>query len=204
MLLLALAGAGVVAAVQHMQKRQATAAVEQRDRLLEALRLGEDSYTWNDWEKARGHFQQALRVAEERAAVEPTSRQAQEAAIEALRVPDRDVQAMVDDYDLRRRLIVSGLNRLGLPCHLPAGAFYAFPSVAPTGLSAMEFAERLLHEARVAVVPGDAFGAGGAGHVRCAYATSIPQLEEALNRIERFLATLPGFPVAPVVTRSHA
>jgi aminotransferase len=113
---------------------------------------------------------------------------------------------MVDDYDLRRRLIVSGLNRIGLPCHLPAGAFYAFPSVAPTGLPAMEFAERLLHEARVAVVPGDAFGAGGAGHVRCAYATSLPQLEEALARIERFVATLPGFPVtaAPAVARSHA
>ncbi len=124
------------------------------------------------------------------------SRQAQEAAIEALRVPDRDVRVMVDDYDLRRRLIVSGLNRIGLPCHLPAGAFYAFPSVAPTGLSATEFAERLLQEARVAVVPGDAFGAGGAGHVRCAYATSIPQLEKALDRIEQFVATLPGFPVA--------
>ena len=128
------------------------------------------------------------------------SRQAQEAAIEALRVPDRDVQAMVDDYDLRRRLIVSGLNRIGLPCHLPAGAFYAFPSVAPTGLSATEFAERLLHEGRVAVVPGDAFGAGGAGHVRCAYATSLPQLEEALSRIERFVATLPGIMPAPAAT----
>lgn len=118
------------------------------------------------------------------------ARQAQEAAIEALRVPDRDVRAMVDDYDARRRLFVAGLNRLGLPCHLPAGAFYAFPSVAPTGLAAQEFAERLLHEARVAVVPGDAFGPGGAGHVRCAYATSMPQLEEALARMERFLSGL--------------
>jgi aminotransferase len=129
------------------------------------------------------------------------SRQAQEAAIEALRLPDREVRAMVEDYDLRRRLFVSGLNRLGLPCHLPAGAFYAFPSVAPTGLSATEFAERLLQEARVAVVPGDAFGAGGAGHVRCAYATSLPQLEAALNRIESFLSSLPGFtPAAPATT----
>ncbi len=126
-----------------------------------------------------------------------TGRSAQEAAIEALRVPDRDVQAMVDDYDARRRLIVAGFNRLGLPCHLPAGAFYAFPSIAPTGLSSQEFAERLLHEARVAVVPGDAFGAGGAGHVRCAYATSIEQLEEALRRIERFLATLPNRTLIP-------
>jgi aminotransferase len=125
-------------------------------------------------------------------------RSAQEAAIEALRVPEREVQAMVDDYDARRRLIVGGLNRIGLPCHLPAGAFYAFPSIAPTGLSAQEFAERLLHEARVAVVPGDAFGAGGAGHVRCAYATALPQIEEALARIERFVAGLPGFVPAAV------
>jgi len=131
-------------------------------------------------------------------------RSAQEAAIEALRVPDRDVQAMVDDYDGRRRLIVAGFNRLGLPCHLPAGAFYAFPSIIPTGLSSQEFAERLLHEARVAVVPGDAFGAGGAGHVRCAYATSIDQLDEALRRIERFLGTLPNraLPPHPVTARS--
>ena len=120
-------------------------------------------------------------------------RSAQEAAIEALRVPDREVEAMVDDYDARRRLIVAGLNRIGLPCHLPQGAFYAFPSVAPTELSSEEFAERLLHEARVAVVPGDAFGAGGAGHVRCAYATSIEQIEEALARIGRFVGGLPGF-----------
>jgi len=96
------------------------------------------------------------------------SRQAQEAAIEALRVPDRDVQATVDDYALRRQAIVSVLNRLGLACHMPAGAFYAFPSVAAAGLSAQEFASSLLHEARVAVVPGDAFGPGGAGYVRCA------------------------------------
>ena len=120
------------------------------------------------------------------------SRQAQEAAIEALRVPDRDVKAMVDDYDARRRLFVSGLNRLGLTCHLPAGAFYAFPSVATTGLSSQAFAERLLTEGRVAVVPGDAFGAGGDGHVRCAYATALPQLEAALERMARFLDALPA------------
>ncbi len=120
-------------------------------------------------------------------------RSAQEAAIEALRVPDRDVRALVDDYDMRRRVIVAGFNRLGLPCHLPAGAFYAFPSIAPSGLGAQEFAERLLHEARVAVVPGDAFGASGAEHVRCAYACSVEQIEEALDRVERFLARLPDF-----------
>jgi aminotransferase len=121
------------------------------------------------------------------------SRQAQEAAIEALRVPDRDVQAMVDDYDGRRRTIVSGLNRIGLSCHLPNGAFYAFPSIAATGLTSQEFAERLLAEARVAVVPGDAFGPAGEGHIRCAYATSLPRIEEALVRMEGFLQSLPAF-----------
>src|SRR3712207_1556451 len=75
-------------------------------------------------------------------------------------------------------------------CSSDLGAFYAFPSVASTGLSAHDFATRLLHEARVAVVPGDAFGPGGAGHVRCAYATSLDQIEEALGRIDRFLSDL--------------
>ena len=117
------------------------------------------------------------------------SRQAQEAAIEALRVPDRDVQATVDDYAMRRHAIVAGLNRLGLSCHMPAGAFYAFPSIEATGLSSFEFANRLLHEGRVALVPGDAFGPGGAGHVRCAYATGLAQIEEAVERIDRFLHT---------------
>ncbi len=118
------------------------------------------------------------------------SRQAQEAAIEALRVPDRDVQATIDDYAMRRHAIVSGLNRVGLTCHLPAGAFYAFPSVEATGLSSFDFANRLLHEGRVAVVPGDAFGPGGAGHVRCAYATGLAQIEQAIERIDRFLHSL--------------
>ena len=117
------------------------------------------------------------------------SRQAQEAAIEALRVPDRDVQATVDDYAMRRHAIVTGLNRLGLTCHMPAGAFYAFPSIAATGVSSFDFANGLLHEGRVAVVPGDAFGPGGAGHVRCAYATGLAQIEEAIERIDRFLQT---------------
>jgi len=118
------------------------------------------------------------------------SRQAQEAALEALRVPDREIEAMVGDYRLRRRLMVDGLNRIGLPCHLPAGAFYVFPDIRPTGLSSGEFAERLLTEGRVAVVPGDAFGESGAGHVRCAYATAPAQLEQALDRIERFVSSL--------------
>jgi len=121
------------------------------------------------------------------------SRIAQEAAIEALRNGEADVATMVEDYDARRRVIVAGFNRLGLPCHLPDGAFYAFPSIESTGLSAEEFAERLLREARVAVIPGDAFGAGGAGHVRASYAYAVAEIEEALARIERFLGTLPTF-----------
>ena len=107
----------------------------------------------------------------------------------ALRVPYRDVLATDDDYAMRRHAIVSGLNRLGLACHMPAGAFYAFPSVEATGLSSFDFANRLLHEGRVAVVPGDAFGPGGAGHVRCAYATGLTQIEQAIERIDRFLQT---------------
>ncbi len=116
---------------------------------------------------------------------------AQMAAIEALKNGERDVQEMVADYDRRRRLLVKGLNDLGLDCPLPGGAFYAFPSVEQrTGLSAEDFAERLLHEQRVLVVPGPAFGAGGAGHVRCCYATATDKLNEALARIGRFLEAL--------------
>jgi aminotransferase len=101
---------------------------------------------------------------------------------------------MVEAYDLRRRLIVQGFNEIGLPCHLPQGAFYAFPSVAPTGLSSEEFAERLLREARVAVVPGEAFGAAGAGHLRCSYAYALDQIEEALERIGSFVSRL-SYPI---------
>ncbi len=115
---------------------------------------------------------------------------AQIAAIEALKHGERDVQEMVADYDRRRRLLVKGLNDLGLDCPLPGGAFYAFPSIERTGLSAEEFAERLLHEQRVLVVPGPAFGAGGVGHVRCCYATATDKLNEALVRIGRFLETV--------------
>jgi aminotransferase len=121
------------------------------------------------------------------------SRTAQEAGIEALRHADADVEVMVDDYDARRRLVVAGLNRIGLPCHLPEGAFYVFPSIRTTGLSASDFTEQLLMRGRVAVVPGEAFGESGAGHVRISYAYAVPQIEEALDRIARFVATLPDF-----------
>lgn len=112
---------------------------------------------------------------------------AQKAAIEALRSGEASVQEMVGQYNQRRRLIVAGLNNAGLPCHMPQGAFYAFPSIALTGLSAEEFAEKLLFEEHVAVVPGSAFGAGGAGHIRCSYATSLEKIEAALARIARFV-----------------
>ncbi|MGB7787712.1 aminotransferase class I/II-fold pyridoxal phosphate-dependent enzyme [Methanoregula sp.] len=111
-------------------------------------------------------------------------------AVEALRSAEEEKNSMVNEYRLRRNMFVAGLNRIGLPCHVPEGAFYAFPSVEKTGLSDVEFAERLLKEQRVAVVPGSVFGSGGEGHLRCAYAVSRKELNEALLRMEAFLNTL--------------
>ncbi len=111
-------------------------------------------------------------------------------ALEAIRSAEEDKNNMVQEYRLRRNMFIAGLNRIGLPTHVPEGAFYAFPSIKSTGLSDTEFAERLLKEQRVAVVPGSVFGAGGDYHVRCAYAVSRKQLTEALSRIETFLADL--------------
>lgn len=115
---------------------------------------------------------------------------AQKAALEALKSGEKETRAMVADYDRRRRLFVGGLNRIGLPCRMPGGAFYAFPSIKHTGLSDEEFAERLLMEQKVLVVPGSVFGPGGAGHIRCCYATATPKLEMALQRMETFLKTV--------------
>jgi len=112
---------------------------------------------------------------------------AQEAALEALRHGDVDVQAMHSDYARRRRMFVDGLNRIGLPTCEPRGAFYAFPCISSTGMSDEEFAEKLLFEEKVAVVPGSSFGNGGNGYVRCAYCTAYDKLEEALVHMERFL-----------------
>jgi aminotransferase len=112
---------------------------------------------------------------------------AQDAALEAILNGKPYVDEMVREYNRRRELIVGGLNRLGLPTVEPHGAFYAFPNVAATGLSEEEFAQKLLDEERVAVVPGTAFGPGGEGFVRCSYATSYEKLEEALRRMERFM-----------------
>jgi len=106
---------------------------------------------------------------------------------QALRNGEQQSLAMTREYDRRRRVIVKGLNEIGLPTFEPKGAFYAFPSIATTGLSDDEFAERLLREERVAVVPGTAFGEGGRGHVRCSYATSLNNIQEALRRMRRFV-----------------
>ena len=108
-------------------------------------------------------------------------------ALEALRSAEDEKTSMVNEYRLRRNMFVSGLNRIGLSCHVPEGAFYAFPSVKGTGLSDVEFAERLLREQRVAVVPGSVFGCGGDYHLRCAYAVSRKELTEALGRMETFI-----------------
>jgi aminotransferase len=112
---------------------------------------------------------------------------AQDAALVALTKGDADVERMVAEYDRRRRLLVDGLNRLGLTTFEPRGAFYAFPRISSTGLDSETFAQRLLEEERVAVVPGSAFGPSGEGHVRACYATAYEQLEEALVRIGRFV-----------------
>jgi aminotransferase len=111
---------------------------------------------------------------------------AQIAALEAIESGEPHVKAMVEEYDRRRRLIVGGLNDLGLPTFEPKGAFYAYPSIAATGLSDEGFAEALLTEERVAVIPGNAFG-GDSSFVRCSYATAYEKLEQALERIQRFM-----------------
>jgi len=111
---------------------------------------------------------------------------AQDAALEALLNGLPAVEEMRNEYNRRRQLIVSGLNRLGLTTVEPHGAFYAFPNISVTGLDEETFAGKLLEEERVAVVPGTAFGPGGEGFVRCSYATAYEKIEEALRRIERF------------------
>ncbi|MCE2489451.1 MAG: aminotransferase class I/II-fold pyridoxal phosphate-dependent enzyme [Anaerolineae bacterium] len=114
----------------------------------------------------------------------------QVAGLQALQQGTSDVETMRCEYDRRRRLIVDGFNALGLPCFEPRGAFYAFPDVRSSGLDDNSFSERLLFEERVAVVPGSAFGTSGAGFVRASYATNHAQLEEALQRIRRFMQRL--------------
>jgi aminotransferase len=114
----------------------------------------------------------------------------QYAALAAVKVGAEYAEEMRQKYDRRRQLIVSGLNEIGLETFLPQGAFYAFPRVAGTGLDDEAFASRLLKEEKVAVVPGSAFGAGGAGFVRCSYATHYDQIEQALERMGQFVNRL--------------
>ena len=115
---------------------------------------------------------------------------AQYAAIEAMRNGDSDIQYMRSQYDMRRRLIVDGFNKMGLTCFEPEGAFYVFPCIRSTGLSSEDFCEQLIYKEHVAVVPGPAFGAGGEGFVRVSYSYSIRHITEALHRIEHFLEEL--------------
>ena len=111
----------------------------------------------------------------------------QMATIDALRNGEGEVEKMVQEYNRRRRFMVKRLNKIGLPCFEPRGAFFAFPSIRATGMNSEEFAQKLLLEEKVAVVPGTAFGPSGEGFVRCCYATSLPSIEEALRRIDRFV-----------------
>ena len=115
---------------------------------------------------------------------------AQYGALEALRNGRPDVDEMVKSYRRRRNYIVQSLNEIGLTCHAPGGAFYAFPSIESTGLTSQEFAEQLLLKEGVAVVPGDVFGESGEGHIRCSYASSLEQLQEAVKRMKYFIDSL--------------
>lgn len=115
---------------------------------------------------------------------------AQMAAIEALKNGHNDMTEMVRQYDRRRRYIVGALRKMGLECFEPKGAFYVFPSIQSTGLSSEAFAERLLFEEKVALVPGNAFGDCGEGFVRCSYATSLQNIQQAMERMARFLARI--------------
>jgi aminotransferase len=112
----------------------------------------------------------------------------QKAAIEALARPDSDIGEMVNEYRRRRNFIATSFADMGIECHRPLGAFYAFPSVAKFGLKSKDFALKLLNEEKVAAVPGTAFGECGEGFIRCAYATNMENLKEAMNRLKRFIA----------------
>ena len=116
----------------------------------------------------------------------------QMAAIEAIRSADASVEDMREEYDIRRHMMVRGLNDIGLSCVEPQGAFYTFPSIKSLNMPSEEFAKRLLVEGKVAVVPGSAFGPSGEGHVRCCYAVSTDEIEEALDRMEHFVKKVRG------------
>jgi aminotransferase len=114
----------------------------------------------------------------------------QEAAVEALNDPEPVIEAMRSEYHKRRNFIHGSLNEMGLPCHKPSGAFYAFPYVGDYGMTSKEFAFNLLEEEQVACVPGDAFGPSGEGFLRCSYATDFEQIKEAMARMAAFVERL--------------
>ncbi|MFC5648123.1 aminotransferase class I/II-fold pyridoxal phosphate-dependent enzyme [Paenibacillus solisilvae] len=120
------------------------------------------------------------------------SNMSQVAALEALKNGLEEKDRMTESYNQRRRLVVQGFREIGLECREPQGAFYAFPSIQASGLTSEEFATRLLMEQKVAAVPGDVFGLGGEGHLRCSYATSVSQITEAIERIGIFVRRLKG------------
>jgi len=112
----------------------------------------------------------------------------QMAAIEALRHGEAEMRKMVDDYNYRRKIILSGLREIGCSCFEPRGAFYCFPSIAISGMNSEDFCEKLLFEEQVAVVPGNAFGNNGEGYIRCCYAASISNIEAAIEKMGRFIS----------------
>ena len=116
----------------------------------------------------------------------------QYAAIVAMKDCREDVKRMIEEYDMRRRLLVQGFNDMGLECFEPEGAFYVFPSIKSTGMTSSEFCEKLIYSKKVAVVPGNAFGASGEGYVRVSYAYSLKHLQTALDRIKEFLEEIRG------------
>lgn len=130
-------------------------------------------------------IKQALKIHQYGIMSSPTV--SQYAAIEALKNCDNEVKKMVDEYNVRRRLVVDSFNKMGLTCFNPEGAFYVFPCIKSTGMSSEEFCEKLLDEQKVAVVPGNAFGECGEGFIRVSYAYSLKHLMEALSRIEKFI-----------------
>ena len=133
-------------------------------------------------------IKQMLKVHQYAIMSSPTT--SQYAAVVAMRDCDEEIASMVQQYDMRRKLLVSSFNKMGLNCFTPEGAFYVFPCIRSTGLSSEEFCEKLLHSKKVAVVPGNAFGESGEGYVRVSYSYSVDHLIEALKRIEEFLSEL--------------
>ena len=133
-------------------------------------------------------MQQMLKIHQYAIMCSPTT--SQYAAIEALKKGDEDIAKMREEYDYRRRVIVDGFRNMGLSCFEPEGAFYVFPDIRSTKMTSAEFCEKLLYQEKVAVVPGTAFGESGEGFIRCSYAYSIANINEALARIERFVKSL--------------